>query len=106
MLGLAHQKAEVTNSPGSRYNKGKISRMINHIFYTGLSSKENWFAANKNLEISDHMPISAEWNFDSLEIPAKKIKINANRILLAADLLINSNRFSPLIDADMDLDQL
>ncbi|OLY80427.1 hypothetical protein AYI68_g5474, partial [Smittium mucronatum] len=52
------------------------------------------------------MPITAEWNFDALEIPPKKIKIKANRILLAAGQLINSNRFSPLIDADMDLNQL
>ncbi|OLY82416.1 hypothetical protein AYI68_g3460 [Smittium mucronatum] len=34
------------------------------------------------------------------------MKINSNRILLAADQLINSNRFSPLIDADMDLNQI
>ncbi|OLY85435.1 hypothetical protein AYI68_g374, partial [Smittium mucronatum] len=69
-------------------------------------NRESWCTANKYIDISDHMPITAEWNFDSLEIPAKKIKINANRILLAADQLINSNRFSPLIDADMDLNQL
>ncbi|OLY78791.1 hypothetical protein AYI68_g7155 [Smittium mucronatum] len=52
------------------------------------------------------MPITVEWNFDSLEIPAKKIEINANRILLSADQSIKCNRFSPLIDADMDLNQL
>ncbi|OLY80464.1 hypothetical protein AYI68_g5434 [Smittium mucronatum] len=65
-VGLSHQKAEVTNSPGSRYNKGKIGRTIDHIFYAELSGKENW----------------------------------------AADQLINSNRFSPLIDADINLNQL
>ncbi|OLY80053.1 hypothetical protein AYI68_g5860 [Smittium mucronatum] len=75
-LGLSHQKAKITNSPSSRYNKGEIGRMIDHIFYVGLSGRENWCTANKNLDISDHMPITAEWNFISLEIPAKKIKIN------------------------------
>ncbi|OLY79182.1 hypothetical protein AYI68_g6757 [Smittium mucronatum] len=40
-LGLSHQEAEVTNSPGFRYNKGKIGRMIDHVFYSGLSGREN-----------------------------------------------------------------
>ncbi|OLY81515.1 hypothetical protein AYI68_g4377, partial [Smittium mucronatum] len=88
-LGMRHQMAEVTNSSGSRYNNGEIGRMIDRIFYTGFNSRENWCTASKYIDISDHMPITAEWNFDSLEIPAKKIKINANRILLAADQLIN-----------------
>ncbi|OLY81870.1 hypothetical protein AYI68_g4011, partial [Smittium mucronatum] len=40
-LGLRHQLAEVTNSPGSRYNNGEIGHMTDHIFYTGFNIRES-----------------------------------------------------------------
>ncbi|OLY84217.1 hypothetical protein AYI68_g1624 [Smittium mucronatum] len=49
---------------GFRYNKGEISRMIDHIFYSGLSRRENWCNANKYNYISDHILISADYDSD------------------------------------------
>ncbi|OMJ27233.1 hypothetical protein AYI69_g3329 [Smittium culicis] len=47
--------------------------MIDHIFYVGLKSRPNWCTANHFLDQSDHMPITAQWNIDSLEVPEKML---------------------------------
>ncbi|OMJ15994.1 hypothetical protein AYI70_g6889, partial [Smittium culicis] len=66
-LGTGLQQAKVTNSVGSRYNKTTVGRMIDHIFYVGLNSRPNWCTASRFMDLSDHMPITAQWNIESLE---------------------------------------
>ncbi|OMJ12086.1 hypothetical protein AYI69_g9568 [Smittium culicis] len=36
-LGTGFQHEKVTNSTGSRYNKNTVGRMIDHLYYAGLS---------------------------------------------------------------------
>ncbi|OMJ13249.1 hypothetical protein AYI69_g9066, partial [Smittium culicis] len=66
-LGTGFQNAKVTNSTGSRYNKNTVSRMIDHIYCAGLSSRPNWCTANRYFDLSDHMPITAQWTLDTLK---------------------------------------
>ncbi|OMJ16977.1 RNA-directed DNA polymerase from mobile element jockey, partial [Smittium culicis] len=104
-LGTGFQHAKVTNSTGSRYNKSTVGRMIDHIYYAGLSSGPNWCTANRFLDLSDHMPIAAQWKLDALEVPAKKSKINAKKLLLAENNFVSHNRFTVLADTEMDLNE-
>ncbi|OMJ08903.1 Retrovirus-related Pol polyprotein from type-1 retrotransposable element R2, partial [Smittium culicis] len=55
--GAGLQRAKPTKSTDSRWNQGKTGRMIDHIFYSGTLGREK-----------------EEWNFDSFEVQAKKIK--------------------------------
>ncbi|OMJ15171.1 hypothetical protein AYI70_g7441 [Smittium culicis] len=105
-LGAGLQQAQVSNSKGSRYNKTSVGRMIDHIYYAGLNSRPNWCTANRFLDLSDHMTITALWNIDSLEIPAKKSKINGKKILLDPEKFISNNRFAVLADGNLALNQL
>ncbi|OMJ10008.1 hypothetical protein AYI70_g10594, partial [Smittium culicis] len=66
-LGASYSRAKVANSTGSRWNKNKIGRMIDHIFYAGFTSRENWCTASKKVDMSDHMPIMAQWSIDVLK---------------------------------------
>ncbi|OMJ23460.1 hypothetical protein AYI70_g2254 [Smittium culicis] len=50
-MGTGFQKAKVSNSKGSRYNKGTVGRMIDHIYYAGLNSRPNWCTANRFLDL-------------------------------------------------------
>ncbi|OMJ16021.1 hypothetical protein AYI69_g7995 [Smittium culicis] len=105
-MGAGFQQAKVSNSKGSRYNKGTVGRMIDHIYYAGLNSRPNWCTANRFLDLSDHMPIAAQWNLDSFEVPEKKVKINAKRILLAENKFTTNNRFAVLGASNLALDEL
>ncbi|OMJ27368.1 hypothetical protein AYI69_g3194, partial [Smittium culicis] len=66
-LGTGFQHAKVTNSTGSRYNKNTVGRMIDHIYYAGLNSRPNWSTVNRYLDLSGHIPITAQWTLDTLE---------------------------------------
>ncbi|OMJ12034.1 hypothetical protein AYI70_g9351 [Smittium culicis] len=105
-LGTGFQHAKVTNSTGSRYNKSTVGRMIDHIYYAGFSSRPNWCTANRYLDLSDHMPIAAQWNLDALEVPAKKSKINAKKLQLAENNFVSHNRFTVLAETEMGLNEL
>ncbi|OMJ15842.1 Transposon TX1 protein, partial [Smittium culicis] len=105
-LGAGLQLARVSNSKGSRYNKTSVGRMIDHVYYAGLNSRPNWCTANRFLDLSDHMPITAQWNIDSLEVPAKKLKINGKKILLDPEKFTSNNRFAVLADGNLALDEL
>ncbi|OMJ11865.1 RNA-directed DNA polymerase from mobile element jockey, partial [Smittium culicis] len=105
-LGTGFQHAKVTNSTGSRYNKNTVSRMIDHIYCAGLNSRPNWCTANRYLDLSDHMPITAKWTLDALEVPAKKVKINAKKLLLAENSFVSHNRFTVLSIIEMGLNEL
>ncbi|OMJ22562.1 hypothetical protein AYI69_g5336, partial [Smittium culicis] len=41
--------------------------MIDHIYYAGLNSRPNWCTVNRYMDLSDHMPITAQWTLDALE---------------------------------------
>ncbi|OMJ09816.1 hypothetical protein AYI70_g10711, partial [Smittium culicis] len=105
-LGTGFQQAKVSNSKGSRYNKGTVGRIIDHVYYAGLNSRPNWCTTNRFLDLSDHIPISAQWNLDSFEVPEKKFKINAKKILLAENKFTTNNRFAVLEASNMALDEL
>ncbi|OMJ15429.1 hypothetical protein AYI70_g7278 [Smittium culicis] len=105
-LGAGLQQAKVTNSAGSRYNKATVGRMIDHIFYVGLNSRPNWCTANRFMDLSDHMPITAQWNIDSLEVPKKSARLSVKKILLAGSKFTSNNRFTALADANIALDEL
>ncbi|OMJ20070.1 hypothetical protein AYI70_g4343, partial [Smittium culicis] len=105
-LGTGFQQAKVSNSVGSRYNKTTVGRMIDHIFYVGLNSRPNWCTANRFLDLSDHMPITAQWNIDSLEVPKKSARLSVKKILLAGSKFTSNNRFAALADANIALDEL
>ncbi|OMJ15030.1 hypothetical protein AYI70_g7531 [Smittium culicis] len=83
-LGTGFQHAKVSNSTGSRYNKSTVGRMIDHIYYAGLNSRPNWCTANRFLDLSDHMPITAQWTL----------------------VLSSHNRFTVLADTEMGLNEL
>ncbi|OMJ15321.1 hypothetical protein AYI70_g7348 [Smittium culicis] len=95
-LGASYSRAKVTNSTGSRWNKNKIGRMIDHIFYAGFTSRENWCTSSKKIYMSDHMPIMAQWSIDALKDTVKKTKIDAKKVKLIGCQLICSNRFDAL----------
>ncbi|OMJ17267.1 hypothetical protein AYI69_g7491 [Smittium culicis] len=105
-LGAGLQQAKVTNSAGSRYNKATVGRMIDHIFYVRLNSRSNWCTANRFLDLSDHMPITAQLNIDSLEIQKKSTRLIVKKILLAGDKFTSNNRFAALADVKTALDEL
>ncbi|OMJ13361.1 hypothetical protein AYI70_g8545 [Smittium culicis] len=89
-LGNCFQHAKVANSTGSRHSKNTVDRMIDRIYYAGISSRPNWCTTNRFLDLSDHMPITAQWILDALEVPAKK----------------THNRFTVLAEAEMGLIEL
>ncbi|OMJ12972.1 hypothetical protein AYI69_g9191 [Smittium culicis] len=105
-LGTGFQNAKVTNSTGSRYNKNTVGRMIDHIYYAGLNSRPNWCTVNRFLDLSDHMPITAQWTLDALEVPAKKLKINGKKLLLAENNFVNYIRYTVLAETEMGLNEL
>ncbi|OMJ09339.1 Transposon TX1 protein [Smittium culicis] len=105
-MGTGLQQAKVSKSKGSRYNKGTVGRMIDNIYYSGLNSRPNWCRSNRFLDLSDHMPIAAQYNLDSFEVPEKKNKINAKKILLAENKFTTNNRFEVLRASNLALDEL
>ncbi|OMJ13302.1 hypothetical protein AYI69_g9052, partial [Smittium culicis] len=83
------QHAKVTNSTGSR-----------------LNSHQNWCNVNRYLDLSDHIPVTEQWTLDALEVPAKKLKINAKKLLLAENNFVSYNRFTVLAETEMGLNEL
>ncbi|OMJ19545.1 hypothetical protein AYI70_g4666 [Smittium culicis] len=53
------QLAKVTNSRGYRWNKSKLGRMIDHIYYARLKERVNWCKKNTKIDSSDHIPMLA-----------------------------------------------
>ncbi|OMJ18791.1 hypothetical protein AYI69_g6876 [Smittium culicis] len=98
-LGTGFQNAKVTNSTGSRYNKNTVGRIIDHIYCAGLNNRPNWCTVNRYMDLSDHMPITAQWNLDALEVPAKKL-------LLAENNFVSHNRFTVLAETEIVLNEL
>ncbi|OLY81816.1 hypothetical protein AYI68_g4074 [Smittium mucronatum] len=94
--GINFSHARVSNSLGSRWNKNIMGRMVDHIFYQGISSRPNQCTANKYIDISDHFPITAEWDIGIITSPPPKRKINVKNLELVKDQLISSNRFDLL----------
>ncbi|OLY80409.1 40S ribosomal protein S12, partial [Smittium mucronatum] len=62
--------------------------------------------ADKSVDLSDHMPIIAKWNFSDLEAPKKKKIIDIKKVSLSAEKFVSSNRFAILANEKLDLDQL
>ncbi|OLY79708.1 LINE-1 reverse transcriptase-like protein [Smittium mucronatum] len=103
--GVNFDHARVSNSLGSRWNKNVMGRMIDHIFYCGIGSRPNQCTANKYIDISDHFPITAEWDLAAMDGPPLKRKINLKKIELVKDQLISSNRFELLATDRIDINQ-
>ncbi|OLY78950.1 hypothetical protein AYI68_g6992, partial [Smittium mucronatum] len=103
--GIDFEHSRVSNSSGSRWNKNDMGRMIDHIFYYRIGSRPNWCIANKYLNISDHFPITTEWDISAITRPPKKRKINVKKMELVKDQLISSNRFDLLATDRIDINQ-
>ncbi|OMJ29256.1 hypothetical protein AYI69_g1251 [Smittium culicis] len=91
-LGTGFQHAKVDNSTGSRYIKNTVGRMIDHIYYAGLNSRPNWCTANRYLDLSDHMLITAQWNLDALEAD-RKVQHDKRHKKIGGQILNNDSKF-------------
>ncbi|PVU93754.1 hypothetical protein BB561_003054 [Smittium simulii] len=104
--GLNLARCRVENSSGSRYNGLSMGRMLDHILYKSMSERPNYCTVSHKVDLSDHLPIQAEWSIESI-IKTKKIsKISPKIIEKHANVLLNHNRFAVLADKNADLDTL
>ncbi|PVU95553.1 hypothetical protein BB561_001761 [Smittium simulii] len=99
-------QCQVENSSGSRYNGLSMGRMLDHILYKDMERRPNYCTVSHKVDLSDHLPIQAEWGIESI-IKTKKIsKISPKIIEKHANVLLNHNRFAVLANKNADLDTL
>ncbi|PVU93822.1 hypothetical protein BB560_005982, partial [Smittium megazygosporum] len=99
-LGIGLQLNNVTNSKGSRRVGTEMGRMIDHILHNDALNPPNYCIIAHAMDLSDHLPVQAEWNIDKLVVEKPKPKINIKKIQENSDLFINNNRFSVLAELE------
>ncbi|OMJ27742.1 LINE-1 reverse transcriptase-like protein [Smittium culicis] len=105
-IGIGLRRAAVNNSKGSRMNGSTMGRMIDHISYTGLAVNPNYAKVLRSVDLSDHLPVVAEWNIESLNNPTPPRKIDAAKIKELGINFTNSNRFLVLANLQSNSEEL
>ncbi|PVU94761.1 hypothetical protein BB561_002264 [Smittium simulii] len=71
-----------------------------------MAQRSNYCTVSHTVDLSDHLPIQAEWGIESI-IKTKKIsKISSKIIEKHANVLLNHNRFAVLANNNADFDAL
>ncbi|OMJ10114.1 LINE-1 retrotransposable element ORF2 protein, partial [Smittium culicis] len=105
-IGIGLRRAAVNNSKGSRMNGATMGRMIDHISYTGLAANPNYAKVLRSVDLTDHLPVVAEWNIESLNNPTPPRRIDAAKIKELGNNFTNSNRFLVLANLQSNSDDL
>ncbi|OMJ17200.1 Transposon TX1 uncharacterized, partial [Smittium culicis] len=105
-IGIGLRRAVVTNSKGSRMNGATMGRMIDHIAYAGFSNNPNYAKILKSVDLSDHLPVVAEWNIESINIPEPLRKIDTVVIKELGGAFVSNNRFAVLAQVENDIETL
>ncbi|OMJ27037.1 LINE-1 retrotransposable element ORF2 protein [Smittium culicis] len=105
-IGIGLRRAVVRNSKGSRLNGAKIGRMIDHIAYSGFANNPNYAKVLKSVDLSDHLPVVAEWNIESLKSPVLAKRINSAKIKELGERFTSCNRFAVLFNQESNTEDL
>ncbi|OMJ24705.1 RNA-directed DNA polymerase from mobile element jockey, partial [Smittium culicis] len=105
-IGVGLRRAMVTNSKGSRMNGATMGRMIDHISFSGLINNPNYAKVLKSVDLSDHLPVMAEWNIEALDSPTAPRKINVELIKEIGESFVSKNRFAALAELESNIEDL
>ncbi|OMJ22903.1 putative RNA-directed DNA polymerase from transposon BS [Smittium culicis] len=105
-IGIGLRRAVVRNSKGSRLNGARIGRMIDHIAFSGFANNPNYAKVLKSVDLSDHLPVVAEWNIESLMSPVLTKRIDAAKINELGESFTSCSRFAVLADKDSNTENL
>ncbi|OMJ14538.1 LINE-1 retrotransposable element ORF2 protein, partial [Smittium culicis] len=105
-IGIGLRRAVVSNSKGSRMNNATMGRMIDHVAYTGFSNNPNYAKVLKSVDLSDHLPVIAEWNIENLKIPVHPKRIDTSKVKELRQSFTSNNRFAVLADQELNTENL
>ncbi|OMJ23940.1 RNA-directed DNA polymerase from mobile element jockey, partial [Smittium culicis] len=105
-IGIGLRRAVVSNSKGSRMNNATMGRMIDHVAYTGFANNPNYAKVLKSVDLSDHLPVIAEWNIESLKIPLPPKRIDTEKMKKQGTRFISDNRFAVLASLEPNTENL
>ncbi|PVU93571.1 hypothetical protein BB561_003172 [Smittium simulii] len=97
-IGIGLQRAHFINSKGSRVHNGKTGNMIAHILYGGEAGRPLYAKVLRSVDLSDHMPVVAEWDAVDLVKSKPKPQINTKKLEKVKDQFISENIFQVLFD--------
>ncbi|OMJ13341.1 hypothetical protein AYI70_g8559 [Smittium culicis] len=102
-IGVGLTRVPILNSKGSRTTKGRMGRMIDHICFRNMDSHPFRSEVIKNIDLSDHLPVTASWAMDKIGAQKNSTKkMNLEKIAINADKIVNNNRFSALLHLDSE----
>ncbi|OMJ14278.1 Transposon TX1 protein [Smittium culicis] len=105
-IAIGLRRAPVRNSKGSRMNGAVMGRMIDHITYSGFPNNPTYAKVIKSVDLSDHLPVVAEWDMEALKIPVPPRKIDVERIKKVGLSFVSINRLAILDQLENDIEDL